>query len=167
MKTTFRGRFKIDGGLDFGPENLRQLKIFIKKNPGMVFDIVPILPESEEQRGWFEGALVPAVAFFQSGMDHHNYEDLRKVREWLKIEFNGDLVVLGGKSIKVGKTTKRKLNLGFLERITEWFVENYSPPPELLDPNKWQDWKDRVYPQGGPTNYIDYLVKINILQKNV
>lgn len=163
MKTTFRGRFKLNGGFEFGPENLRQLKIFIKKNPGMVFEIVPLLPESKDQRGWFEGGLVPLVAFYQTGMDHHNNEDLRKVREWLKIEFNGDLVVLGGKSVKVGKTTKKKLNLGFLERCTDWLIENYAPPIEAMDPKKYQDWKDRIYPQGGPTDYLDYLVKINIL----
>lgn len=165
MADTFRGRFKMDGGLDFGSQTLRLLKIFIKKNPNMPFELKPIFPESKDQRGWFEGGLVPLIAYFQEGMDHHNNEDLRKVREWLKIEFNGDLVVLGGKSVKVGKTTKRKLNQGFLERVTDWLIENYSPPVEAMDPVKYQDWKDRIYPQGGPDNYLDYLEKIGLLKK--
>ena len=37
-------------------------------------------------------------------MDHRNTDDCEKVREWLKQEFNGELVVINGKyKTDVGK----------------------------------------------------------------
>lgn len=165
MSETFRGRFKLDGGFDFGVQTLRLLKKYIKENPNRPFDIVPILPESKDQRGWFEGALCPLVTFYQEGMDHHNTKDVKEVREWLKTEFNSDLVTVNGKTHKIAQSTKRKLNLGFLERCVEWVTENYAPPQEALDPKKYDDWHDRLFMEGGPDNYLDYLIKIGILKK--
>lgn len=162
----FKGRFTKDGkGFVFSDFFKSKLFAYMRNNPSLPFELNPILPESKEQRGWFEGALVPLVAFYQEGMDHRDSKDLKQVREWLKIEFNGELVVVGGISHKVAQSTKRKLNLGFLERIVEWLTENYTPPQEALDPKKYDDWHDRIFPQGGPDNYLDYLVKIGMLKR--
>src|SRR3990167_8850963 len=112
----FNGRFSEDGGLNFGTYTRIDLKKFANENPNMPFELKPMLPESEDQRGFFEGGLCPLVAYYQEGMDYRSYKDRQKVREWLKVEFNVDLVVLGGKSHKIAKSTKNKLNQGFLER---------------------------------------------------
>lgn len=166
MPTEFNGRFSKDGGLDFGPIIKNKLRKFILENPGMPFKLKPYYPESSKQRGWFEGALVTLVTFYQEGMDYRNSKDLETVREWLKLEFNGRYITIQGISHKVAQTTKHALNNGFLDRVTDWLIENYEPPLEALNPESYKNWKDTVYPYGGPDNYIDYLLSLNILRKN-
>jgi len=162
----FKGRFTTEGlGFVFSDWTKAKLKEYIKANPGAPFVLKPILPESSSMRGFFEGAICPLVAFYQEGMDHKNSEDIRTVREWLKIEFNGTVVEIKGKLHTVAQSTKYKLNQGFLERVLDYIIENYAPPIEALDTNGYKDWKARIYPYGGPDNYIDYLVEINILKK--
>lgn len=161
----FKGRFTKDGkGFKFSDFFLVRLNAYMKKNPGQPFELKPILAESKKQRGWFEGGICPLVAFYQEGMDHHEAEDVRKVREWLKTEFNSELVAIGDIVHKVAKSTKNELNSGFLERVVEYIIENYAPPMEALDPKRYKHWHDAIYPYGGPDNYIDYLVKINLLK---
>lgn len=160
----FIGRFK-DGGLDFGTYTRMNIKQFIRENPNMPFELKPLLPESQNQRKFFEGAICPLVAFYQHGMDYRNYKDIEKVRDWLKIEFNGELVVIGGKSHRVAKSTKNNLNGGFLERVVGYIEDNYAPAPEVLDPESYKYWKDVIFPVGGPETYIDYLLEKKILKK--
>lgn len=163
----FQGRFSEDGEkLAFGSYTKMWLKEFMKKNPDMPFEINPLLPESKEQRGFFEGAICPLVAFYQEGMDHRDWKDVRKVRDWLKIEFNGELVAIGGKSHRIALTTKNRLNQGFLERVEGYIQDNYAPPTEALNPKKYKHWRDTIFPIGGADNYIDYLADIKILTKN-
>ncbi len=160
----FMGRFRADGGLEFGEYIKAKLKHFIKDNPNMPFELKPLFPESPSQRGYFEGAICPLIAFYQEGMDHRNSKDRDTVREWLKIEFNGEMVNLGGKVHRIAQSTKNRLNQGFLERVTDYVIENYAPPDEALDPKKYKHWKAAIYPNGGPDNYIDYLVALKILK---
>ena len=72
---------------------------------------------------------------------------------------------IGGRVQRVGKTTKGRpvLNL-FVERVIDWLTENYAPPQEALDPEKYKNWRDTIFPFGGPANYIDYLVEIRVLK---
>jgi hypothetical protein len=160
----FIGRFSEDGGLSFGTYTRIDLKKFAKENPKMPFELKPLLPESEDQRGFFEGGICSIVAYFQEGMDYRSYKDRKKVREWLKIEFNSDLVALKGKTNKIAKSTKNKLNDGFLERVVDWVIENYSPPEELLDTKKYNYWRDVIFPTGKAETYIDYLKEIKLLK---
>lgn len=160
----FMGRFRPDGGLEFGEYTRMHLKKYIKENPGMPFQLKPIFAESKEQRGWFEGALVPLVTFYQEGMDYRNSKDNEKVREWLKLEFLGEMVSIHNKVHRVAQSTSQKLNLGFLERVTDWLIENYAPPIEALDPEKYKHWRDTVFPYGGPEDYLGYLLELKILK---
>ena len=55
--------------------------------------------------------MIPLVAYYQVGMNYRNADDCRKVREWLKLEFNGELVWIKekeGRAVphKIGKSTK-------------------------------------------------------------
>jgi hypothetical protein len=52
---------------------LRRMRIKIK----------PVLPKSNKQRGFLEGAVIRLVTFYQQGMDYRSSEDNRRVREWL------------------------------------------------------------------------------------
>lgn len=160
----FGGRFNKDGGLDLADITRVKLREFAKANPGMPFELKPLFPESIKQRKYFEGCLCQLLTFYQEGLDHRNYKDVDKVREWLKIEFNAEIVIIGNKPHKVAKSTKNLLNQGFLERVMEYILENYSPPMEVVDPKKYQDWKDRIFPKGGADNYIDYLAELNLIK---
>jgi len=162
----FTARVSKDGGMDFGERNRALFKQWLRENAGAVLKITNLLPESDKQRRFFEGAVVPLVAFYQEGMDYRNAEDLRRVREWLKTEFNGELVLVGGKAHKVGKSTKGREALGaFIERVVAWLQENYAPPSEALDPHQFMVWRDTIFPTGSCDSYIEYLVTTGALRR--
>src|SRR5580704_5714879 len=143
----FQCQGTIDGRLDFGPYNRTKFQEFLKEHPGIRLKITAELPESGRLRRYYEGAVVPLVAFYQEGMDHRDGEDRRKIREWLKEEFNGEMVKIGDKLHVVGRTTKGWATLGpFVERVKDWLDENHNPPQEALDPEKYKYWRDTIFP---------------------
>lgn len=151
--------------LSLGSEHNRaRFADFLKANPGIRLRIEPITPESRKQRAYFEGAIIPFVTFFQENLNHKDADDLAKVRDWLKIEFNGAFITLGGKAVKVPKSTKGELNRGFLERIMDWCGEQ-GYPIDMLVPDDFKKWRDTVRPYGGPDDYIDYLVQCGKLRR--
>lgn len=141
---------------------------FLRENEGMRVEIKSLTPESTQLRGFFEGGIVPFITYFQHGMNHRDYKDIHKVREWLKTEFNGDIVVLGGKQHKITKSSKGVLK-EFIERVLDWAGEQ-GYPIELLNPDEYKRWRDEIFPTGelnDPDNYIDFLVSIGKLTKNI
>ena len=143
--------------------NRLRLKQDLRENIGSRYKIERYIPESNKQRRFFEGAVVPMVTYYQEGLDHRLPEDNRKVRDMLKIEFNGELVVVAGKTVKIAKTTKGELNRGFLERVIDW-MSDQGYNTDLLNPAEYKHWHDVVFPSGdGPDNYIDYLVELKRL----
>jgi hypothetical protein len=155
-----------DGKFDFGSTDARnKFNDFSKKNKGELVTIELYLPESKDQRGFFEGAVVPLITFYQEGKDHRNTDDCVEVREWLKIEFNANTAVVNGKAHKVAGSTKGKLNRGFLEDVINW-MDDQGYKIKFLNPDMYKDWRDRIFPnskQGDPDNFIDYLVSIGKL----
>jgi hypothetical protein len=156
-------RVTSDAGMDFGERNRAYFKQWLKDNSGALCKITPILPESNKQRRYLEGAVIPLVVFYQTGMDHRKPEDRGNVRDWLKTEFNGETVLIAGEAHKVPKSTRGREALNrFLEDVVGWLQDNYAPPVEALDPNSFKLWRDTVV--DGPDNYIDYLVAKGILK---
>ena len=154
-----------DGHLDFGIFGKPKFQQFLKEHPGIRLVVTAQLPESGKLRRYYEGAIIPLVTFYQEGMDHRNGDDRRQVREWLKTEFNGQMVEIGGKMHVVGKSTSgREVLNPFVERVVDWLTENYAPPAEALTPKKYKEWRDTIFPFGGPDNYIDYLLEIGLLR---
>ena len=156
----------IDGKQNMGSEYLRnKYADDLAKNPGARYKIERITPESRKQRGFFEGAVVPLVTYFQDRMDYKKSDDNRVVREWLKLEFNGDLKSINGKTHRIAKSTKGELNNGILDKIIDWVEENYGiDRMEVLNPDRYQRWIDEIFSfTDGPDHYIDYLVSINKL----
>lgn len=156
-----------DGRISLGsPLNRDRVGKWCRENPGARIELRPILPESGKQRRYFEGAIVPLVCYFQEGMDHHDGEDLARVREWLKLEFNGEIIELRGKAHRIAKSTKGAALKAFVERVLDWVVEQYAPPMEALETAKWKRWRDEVYPiPGSADTYIDYLVELGLLKR--
>jgi hypothetical protein len=161
----YTARVTKDGAMDFGQRNHGYFKQWLKDNPGAVIKITNVLPESDKQRAFFEGAVVPLVAWYQQGMDYRSSDDLRQVREWLKLEFNADVVWIKGQRYKVGKSTKGREVLGpFLERVVEWLMENYDPPAEAIDPEQFKWWRDTIFPTGECDHYLEYLNAKGVLK---
>lgn len=152
------------GTLHLGEYNAARLRDFLKKNEGIRIRIEPQTPESRQQRKFFEGAVIPLIVFYQEGMDHRDREHCDQVREWLKIEFNAEMVVVAGKTRIVAGSTKGKLQAGFLEKVIDWMTDQ-GYQTEFLNPTKYENWRDTIYPNGGPDNYIDYLVETKKLSK--
>lgn len=162
--TIFWASASPEGGFDMGSEyNRLRLKQDLRQHTGSRYKIERVTPESNKQRRFFEGAVLPLIAYYQEGMHYENSSDLEKVREWLKIEFNGEMVVIKGKAIKVGGSTKGKLNTGFLERVIDW-AESQGYQTELLNPAEYKHWHAAIFPFGGPDNYIDYLLELGKLK---
>jgi hypothetical protein len=160
--TTFLAKATKDGGFDLGSEyNRQRLRKFLIDNAGKRMKIEPVHIESEKQRKFFEGAVVPMVAFFQEGMDHRNSKDLYNVREWLKQEFNAEQVVVNKKVKTIAGSTSGKLHI-FMEKVIDWMNEQ-GYPTHLLNPNDYKHWKDTIYAFGGADNFLDYLIEIKEL----
>jgi hypothetical protein len=152
-----------DGGMDFGERNRALFKHYLKSHPGVLCKITPVLPESSKQRRYLEGAIIPLVTYYQEGMDHQNSDDRASVREWLKLEFNGQTVMVGGETHQVPKSTRgREVLNRFLEDVVGWLQDNYAPPAQALEPASFKQWRDTV--MEGPDNYIDYLCAQGVLK---
>jgi hypothetical protein len=156
-----------DGPFSFGVYKRNEFKEYARLHGPVRARITFDLPESGKLRRFFEGAVVSLVAFYQEGMDHRSDDDRRKVREWLKEEFNGEMVAINGTVHTVAKSTKGAAVLGpFVERCMDWLIENYEPPREALDPERFKHWRDTIFPNGGADNFLDYLAELNILKAN-
>lgn len=154
------------GAFSFGSEhNRNRFRAWSKENAGLRVGIALLTPESSKQRKFFESAVCSLVAYFQEGMDHTNWRDVEIVREMLKVEFNGVFVKIGDRSTKIGGSTKGELNQGFLDRVIDWIEEQYGVDRAIvLNPATFKDWRDRVFPEGGPDNFIDYMVELKLLK---
>jgi hypothetical protein len=159
---TFICRADKDGKLIFSDYNRLRFKEWLKTNHGRLLVIKPKHLESKKQRGWFEASLIPFITYYQENLDYHNPKHLEMVRQWLKIEFNADLINIGGKVHKIAKSTSGELNEGLIERILAW-AEEQGYDTSVLDIKMYKNWRDTIYPYGGPDNYIDYLKLIKRL----
>jgi hypothetical protein len=161
----WHGTGEEDGRITLSPYTKADFKEYLRVNGPVEIKICAVLPESNKMRRWYEGGLIPLIAYYQDGMDHNSSEDRRQVREWLKVEFNGEMIEVAGKAQLIARSTKgRAVFNPFVERVQDWFIQNYDPPTEAMDPVKWTHWHDTVFPYGGPSTYIDYLISTGILQ---
>src|SRR5947209_5576105 len=142
----FQLRGMPDGQLSFGVHGREKLRLFLRNYPhGVPMTLTASLPESSKLRRFYEGAVIPLATFYQEGMNHHDPDDRRKMREWLKQEFNGEIILVDGKRHRVAKSSKGRDALNpLVERVINWLQDNYDPPPQALDPQAYKDWRDTV-----------------------
>ena len=152
-----------DGRLDFGEYNSKKFRQYLKDNGPVRLEVTVLTPESKNQRRFFEGAIVPLIAYYQEGMHHRNADDLEKVRDWLKLEFNGQWISVASKALKIPRSTKGQLNRGFLDRVTDWMADQ-GYQTDVLDPGEYKKWRDTIYSSGGPDTYIDFLLSTGRLR---
>lgn len=137
---------------------------FARKNAGkrVRLTLTPFTPESSEQRGFYHGGVLALWAHLD-GKDYRKSSIIDAYHEVAKLEFNPEIVIVNGQARKIGKSTKRVLN-SHIEKVIDYLVENYGiNPEEVLNPSVYKDWAARIYPFGGPDNFISYLISISKL----
>ena len=148
--------------LDYGDYNSASIRDYIQKNPNSIFELKPLLPESNLVRRYYNGGLIPMFCFV-SGMDWKDSKVKDAAHELVKQEFNPGYFEWKGKKVKLGRSTKGRENLNALvERLSAYLLEN-GATPESLDPEKFKEWRDTIYPYGGPENWIDYCLETFLL----
>lgn len=162
----FIARGKPDGGLEMSEYQRNTFRQFVKDNTGDLIRLVMERehPESRKQRKMYHGAYLSLWAYLD-GKDYKNHAVLKDLHEVAKLEFNSKVVVVNGKTKKIGQSTKGVLNKGFMERFLEYLVENYGiDPGQVLNPVHYKDFKDRVWPYTTKYDtYIDYLLDLKLL----
>lgn len=128
-----------------------KVKEYLKEKEGTFFECEEDNRESDELRGYFEGAIVPTWFYLHPKSKWKSFSD---ARDSLKLEFNSGVGFdKHGVPIRVAKTTamSRAKWRSFLERINEYFNENgmmqWWPDPEEY--KRWRDSApevDAVYP---------------------
>ena len=153
-----------EGKLKMNEYTAARFRQHLKENDGMRYQVRPMLPESKNMRGYLEGGLIPMFCYFQENLDHRNPEHHDYAREYLKEHLNGLPVVIDGRSVIVGGSTKgRDALTKFVERVSDMLVDDYGCPREAIDPEAYKNWRDTIRPSGGPDNWIDHLKNIHIL----
>lgn len=139
---------------------------FLRKHPGALVRISTVLPESNKQRAFYHGAVLPLWAYLD-GKDYRSSAVLDDMHELAKFEFNGGIVTVAGKSQKVGRSTKGKEALArHIERVIDFLVEQYGiDRSAVLNPEEYKSYRDTVLMDGRFETYIDYLVSTGALAK--
>lgn len=139
-------------------------KKHLLNNEGAIFDIVKRTPEeSRSQRKFYHGAVLPLWVYLDA-KDYKNSDMIARYHEIAKIEFNGDFEATNGKTYRIGKSTQKELNNGFLERVIDNLVSQYGIDQSIvLNPKLYKKWRNEVFPFGGPENFIDYMREIKLL----
>ena len=133
-----------DTGMKFTSDYARATFLdWRKKNPIGKYKLVPNDQHSNEQRGFYFGAVIPAYAKWSDNYDHKNGEHLEQVHYALRTAFNGVIMPdIEGKPLKMGKSTStlsKKEYSAFSERVERYFNENQIPFPDASLYVKWRD----------------------------
>lgn len=152
-------------GMEFGDYSKARFKQDLKDNKGARYSITHLTPESKKMRGFLHGAVYP-LWLFLDGKDCRDQDNLTKIHEVAKLEFNWALFQIGDKSYKVPKSTRGEALMEFIERVIVNLEEQYGiNRTELLDPEKYKVWRDTVFSTGPDENYISYLESLGVLKK--
>lgn len=134
-----------------------RFKEWALKHKGVRIVIEPFVPESRKQRKFYHGAVIPLWVYLD-GRDYKDPEKLDQYHEVAKREFNGEVIKIGKKVERVGKSTKGVLNKGFLEKVIDYLIESYAiDPSKILNPEEYKRFRDMIYMDGAFEDYIDYL----------
>ncbi len=157
----FQGKYKKDG-FDFGNNRERILK-HAGFNLGKRFILSDFLPESRKQRKFYHGAVLTLWVYLD-GKDYKNSDVLDSYHELAKMEFNPEIIMSRGKTVKVGKSTKGKLNDGYIEKIIDMLEEEYGiDRTKCLNPKDYKHFTDVVFMNGDYDTYIDYLKDLKLI----
>lgn len=156
---------KEDGSLQMTDYQRGTFRDFIKLQKGERIRLIleEYLPESRHQRAFYHGAVLTLWAYLD-GKDYKDARTLEIMHEIAKTEFNPEVFILNGKEHRVGKSSKGKLNEGYLETIIDYLQENYAiDPGKVLNVELYKRFRDQIYGLGRYDTFIDYLVAMHML----
>ncbi len=120
--------------------------------------------ESKEQRGFFEGAVIPLWVYLD-GNDYKSSKIIKQYREEAKREFNPEILTIAGKVKKVPGSTKNKL--GIIEKVIDFMEEQYGIKREVvLNTELYKKYRDEIRPFDTEYKYetfIDYMRELNLI----
>jgi len=136
-----------------------------KEHEGHIYQITRKSRESKRGRGFLHGGVYTLWAYLD-GKDYRDYKLIDWIHEEAKKEFNGEVLVFDGKRRLKGKTTKGILQ-EFTEKVIEHLEENYGiKREEVLNPDDYKWFIDKVYSTGEYDDYIQYLKDTKRLKCN-
>lgn len=158
-----------DGTLRLGPVVKAKFREYLKENGPCRLTITHNLPESGKVRRFYHGAVLPLWAYLD-GKDHRDHQLLADLHELAKLEFNGEIIVIGGEMKKVGRSSKGWQLQEFVERVVTFLEEQYGiDRAQVLNPEDYKYWRDVVVTTysvsaDAPDTFIDYLVETGKLK---
>lgn len=160
----FRAKInKIGNGFDFPPKGRMIFLEYAKKHAGRQVVIKTILPESENMRDFYHGAVLIMWAYLD-GKDYHDPAVMEDYHELGKLEFNAKVIETKTGQKKVGQSTRGVLNDGYLEKLIDYLEENYGiKRQDALNPEHYKDFRDRIYMNGQYEDYIEYLQDLKLV----
>ena len=148
----------------FFGDGVKAIKEYALKHEGGKFELLPYTPESRKQRGFYHGAVLPLWAFLND-WDYKDSELLSFLHEEAKKEFNGEMVVLDGKRVIRGTSSKGALQT-HIENVILYLEEQYGiDRAKVLNPEQYKDFRDRIYSEGKYEDFIEYLIDLKVLTK--
>jgi len=157
----------IKGQITVGSEYNNNRLAARKKKGGrgrIVFD----LPESKKQRRFFEGGLVKLATYYQENLNYHDSVDCEIMRDTLIEQCLGvEIKEVLGVLQKKRKSSKGSEMLNKVcEHTIDYLVREFGLDRghDVLNPDKYKYWRDKIYPYEGPDNYIDYLLGNGVLK---
>lgn len=159
----FKFKTRSDGGMQFD-EKYREAYInYAKKNPDRNMVIEPEHIESTNQRRFFEGGLITLFAYLD-GLDYKDYQVIKDLREYvIKPEFSPGTMLVRGKTVKIGKSTKGELDI-IIERMIDWMEHEYGiDRDQCMDTKDFKKFRDTIWGFSNYDTYIDYLVDMKRL----
>lgn len=122
-------------------------------------EIVTLMPESNQQRRYLMGSLIPLLVFLD-GNDHRDSKTCERYFEFLKLEFYPEVLTIKKKVHVFAGSTKGSNRLNkFIERVQEYICDNYglefSNP--VFNPSEYKKWTDELLTAGFET-FISYAL---------
>lgn len=139
---------------------------FALDNPGRVtLTLDKEYVESPNQRAFYHGAVIPIWTFLD-GKDYHDSSILDDMHDIAKLEFNKGVMIVNGKAMEFGRSSKGELNNGFIDKVVDYLIDEYSIDPiKVLNPDRYKDFMARIWPYTKDyEDYIDYLIKMGDLK---
>lgn len=135
------------------------VKDMVRSGRVTLFELVPRVRGSKKQRGYLEGAVVPAYGLWQYDLDPRQPKNAEKARDLFKYDFN--YIVVAGRDKKprrVPQSLKGK-HAEVLDRYTEWAQENGAPVP---NEQLYKKWRDEYSMDTRYDNYYDWLAALGL-----
>lgn len=158
---------KEDGGLQMSEYQRQSFRQFLKDNAGrkVRLELEKEYVESRKQRKMYHGAYLPLWAYLD-GKDYKDAHVLADMHEAAKMEFNPQVVVIHGKAVTIGGSTRGELNKGFMDRFLNNLIDNYGiDPAKVLNPDHYKHFRDAIWPFTEKYDtYIDYLRDLKLLE---